>query len=273
MALKPQFGWSGLGFLSLIVAYVTLPMIATFLYSLATVWTTNPLPEGYTIAHWIKSMHDSRFTAVLLRTIMLAVVVALVTVILALPAIYWQRVVNPAIKNVLQVVAAIPFALPILVIALGLLQFTGDYFPSLQGTIGLLMFSHVAIAFPFVYWTLDNAMAAARVEQLTEAASCCGANTGQAIGHVILPNVTAGIATALIMAFGTSFNEIALAQMLVGTRFETAQLYLLNMLKGADADYNLLAVMTIINFVVTLVLSVAVIWLNGNAMTDGKISK
>lgn len=268
--MKPQFGWSGAALLTLVAAYIVLPMVATLLYSLATVWTTDPLPNGYTLSHWAKAFVDARFMGVLGRSLLLALCVGVATVVLTLPAIYWQRVHTPAIRNILQVMAAIPFALPILVIALGLLQISGDYVPVIQGTVGLLFLSHVAIAFPFAYWTLDNAMAAAKVELLAEAARTCGAGSGATLRQVILPNVTPGIATALIMAFGTSFNEIALAQMLIGTRFETAQLYMLNMLKGADADFNLLAVMTIINFAVTLVLSVGVTVMNGNAMTGGK---
>lgn len=106
-------------------------------------------------------------------------------------------------------------------------------------------------------------MTSARVERLAEAAECCGASPVASLRHVVLPNIGPGIATGLLMAFGTSFNEIALAQMLTGSRFETVQLYMLNMLKSADADYNLLAVMTVINFAVTLLLSVCVVWLNG----------
>ena len=112
-----------------------------------------------------------------------------------------------------------------------------------------------------------------KVDLLTEAARTCGAGPVAVMTNVILPNVTPGIATALIMAFGASFKEVALAQMLIGTRFETVQLYLLNMLQGTDANYNLPAVMTVLNFVVTLTLSTIVIWLNGNAMTGGETER
>ncbi|MFD1329030.1 ABC transporter permease [Mycoplana ramosa] len=273
MAVKPKTGWSSLALLVIVAVYILLPMLATLLYSIATSWTTNPLPEGYTAAHWNEAARNDRFMAVLSRSMLLGIAVAAATVALALPAIYWQRIRTPQLRLVLQVLAAVPLTLPILVIALGLLQFSGDYLPAIQGSIGLLFAAHIAIAFPFVYWSLDNSMAAARVDLLSEAARTCGAGPVAVMSDVILPNITPGIATALIMAFGTSFNEVALAQMLIGTRFETVQLYLLNMLKGADANYNLLAVMTVINFVVTLILSTIVIWLNGNAMTGGEIEK
>ncbi|WP_170253396.1 MULTISPECIES: ABC transporter permease [Alphaproteobacteria] len=262
--------WSRTTFLLLVAAYIVLPMAATLLYSLATRWTAHLLPDGYTLAHWAEGFADARFRAVLVRSLLLALAVALAEIALIVPALYWQRVHNPAIRGVLELLAAIPFAIPVLVIAFGLLRATGDYLPGLQGTVGLLFAAHVGIAFPFVYWTLDSAMAAARVEHLSEAARTCGASASATLWRVILPNIGPGIAAGLLMAFGTSFNEIALAQMLTGSRFETVQLYLLNMLKSADADYNLLAVMTIINFAVTLALSVGVVWLNGNRIATGK---
>ncbi|MDQ2067756.1 ABC transporter permease subunit [Xinfangfangia sp. CPCC 101601] len=249
--------------LAFVAAYILLPVAATLLYSLATVWRSEMLPEGYTLSHWAKSFIDQRFVSVLLRTLGLAVVVSFVTLALLLPAVWWQRVRNPKIGIALQMLAAVPFALPTLIIGLGLLTLTGDYLPQAQGTVWLLGLGHVALAFPFAYWALDNAMAAANVRALSEAASTCGASPFATLIRVILPNVGPGIAMAGIMAFGTSFNELVLTQLLVGSRYETVQLYALNMLKGADADYNLLAVMTVINFTITLVLSIAMVSLNG----------
>lgn len=255
-------GLSGRVLLGFVAAYILLPVLATLLYSLATVWRSEVLPEGYTLHHWAKAFVDVRFVQVLLRTLALAMGVAVVTLALLLPAVWWQRVRNPKIAVALQLMAAVPFSLPTLVIALGLLTMTGTYLPQAQGTVWLLGLAQVAISFPFAYWALDNAMAAANVRNLSEAASACGAKPLATLRHVILPNVRGGIAMAGIMAFGTSFNELVLTQLLVGSRFETVQLYALNMLKGADADYNLLAVMTIINFTITLVLAVTMVRLN-----------
>ncbi|OKH86246.1 ABC transporter permease [Thalassospira sp. TSL5-1] len=256
--------------LLMVAAYIILPMLATFLYSVSTRWTTHIVPDGYTLSHWFDGFADNRFRGALLRSLCLALVVALGEIILVVPAVYWQKVHNPGIKNILQLLAAIPLAIPILVIAFGLLQLSGDYMPAAQGTIGLVLIAQIAIAFPFVYWAIDNAMSSARVEHLAEAARTCGASELKTLWHVILPNIGPGIATGTLMAFGTSFNEVPLTQFLIGSRFETVQLYLLNMLRSSDADYNILAVMTIINFAVTLVLSVCVVWLNAGNFAKRK---
>lgn len=254
--------WNAVPLLVLAALYILLPMVAVGLYSLATRWTSQILPDGYTLAHWVNGFADERFRSVLWRSLGLSVAVAVIDILLVAPAVYWQRVRNPAIRPVLEALAAIPFAMPLLVIAFGLLRATGDYWPAVQGTLGLLVAAHVAVAFSFVYWSIDGSMAAAKVEQLTEAARTCGASTGQILWRVVLPNIGPGLASGAILAFAVSFNEIAIVQITTGSRFETVQLYLLNMLKSADADFNVLAVMTMINFAVTLVLSIAVVYFN-----------
>lgn len=259
--------WSNRLLLGLATLYILIPMAAVLIYSVATRWTDHILPDGYTLRHWADGFADPRFRAVLWRSLGLAVAVAILDVLLVAPAVYWQRVRNPAIRPVLEVLAAIPFTMPLVVIAFGLLRATGDYLPSVQGTLGLLLATHVAVAFSFVYWSLDGAMAAAKVEALTEAAATCGAGPVQTMLRVILPNIGTGLASGAILAFSVSFNEIAIVQITTGSHFETVQLYLLNMLKSADADFNVLAVMTVINFAITLLLSVAVVYVNAGGAT------
>ena len=259
---RPKPGLFGLVLLSVTVLYIFLPMIAVFLYGLATTWTNHALPDGYTFTHWRDSLADGRFRVVLGRSLGLAIGTALLDLALVTPAVYWQRVRNPSIRPVIEVLAAIPFSVPYAVIAFGLLPLSGTYTPSLQGTLWLLLPAHAAVAFSFAYWAIDSSMAASNVVGLSEAARTCGANVGTTLLRVILPNIIPGLASGAILAFGVSFNEVALVQILCGNRFETVPLYTLNLLKSTDADFNSLAVMTSITFAITLVLSVAVVSLN-----------
>ena len=262
---RPRGGLFALLLLGAAVLYILVPMLAVVLYSVATRWTANILPDGYTVTHWMDALADARFRTVLGRSFGLAVATAVLDLLLVAPAAYWQRVRNPRIRPVIETLAAIPFALPIVVIAFGLLQLSGDYTPALQGTPWLLLPAHAAVAFSFVYWSVDASMAAAGVVGLTEAARTCGAGLGTTLWRVILPNVGPGLASGAILAFGVSFNEIALVQILAGNRFETVPLYTLNLLKSTDADFNVLAVMTTVSFAITLLLSIGVVYLNRSA--------
>ena len=261
-AVRTGTAWSLLPALAPYLAFVTIPIVAVVLYSLATRWTTSILPDGYTLDHWLAAFRDPRFLAVLARTFVLAVTVSVLTVALVTPAVYWQHVRNPRIRTVLGLLAGIPFALPYVVVGFGLLKATGDFAPWLQGTAGLLLLAQVSVAFSFASWSIDASMAAANVVALTETARTCGAGLWQTLRHVILPNIRAGIVSGAILAFGVSFSELALVQILVGSRFETLELYMLNMLKSADANFNILAVITMISFIITLVLTAAVAYLS-----------
>lgn len=259
---RPRSGLSGTLLIGAVVLYILVPMAAVLLYGVATRWTAHLLPDGYTLGHWADALADGRFRTVTLRSLGLAVAATALDLLLVTPAVYWQRVRNPRIRPVLELLAAIPFSIPIAVIAFGLLTLSGRYTPSLQGTLWLLLPAHAAVAFSFVYWAVDGAMAAANVAALSEAARTCGAGPATTLIRVILPNIGPGLASGAVLAFGFSFNELSLVQILAGDRFETVPLYMLNLLKSTDADFNLLAVMTAVTFALTLLLSVAVVVFN-----------
>lgn len=242
--------------------YLLLPLSAVLLSSFATTWTANPLPDGYTLASWGEALANPRLQAAVARTFGLAVAVLLLDILLVVPAVYWQRVRNPRIRVVTELCAAIPFVLPFIVIAFGILKLTGFAIPSLLGTPPLLLLGHAAIAFPFLYWSVDGAMAAANVVKLNEAAQMCGATPLQTLRHIIVPNIGPGLATGGMLVFATSFGEFALVQVLVGARFENVSLYSLDLLTRTSADFGTLAVLTVLTFIVLFVISTGVVWIN-----------
>jgi putative spermidine/putrescine transport system permease protein len=249
------------------VMYILVPMVAVVLYSLSTRWTSNILPDGYTLEHWREAVTEDRMQAAIFRTAWLAAAVCLLDVLLVVPAVYWQRVRNPRIRFGLELAAAIPFVLPFIVIAFGILKLAGQFAPELLGHWYLLLAGHAAVAFPFLYWAVDGAMAAANVVRLNEAAQACGASPAQILRHVVVPNISVGIATGTMLVFATSFGEFALAQILVGARFENVSLYSLNLLTETTSQYEKLAVLTVITFVILFVISTGVVIANRGQAT------
>jgi putative spermidine/putrescine transport system permease protein len=259
---------------AVVAGYLLLPMLAVGLYSVATGWTSHVLPDGYSLAAWREGLTEPRLITAVVRTLVLALAVLVLDVTLVVPAVYWQRVRNPRIRLVTELSAAIPFVLPFIVIAFGILRLVGDVAPQLLGTPWLLLFGHAAIAFPFLYWAVDGAMAAVNVVRLNEAAQMCGASPIQTLRHVVVPNIGAGLAAGGMLVFATSFGEFALAQVLVGTRFENVSLYSLDLLARTNADFGKLAVLTSITFVTLFLISVGVVYLNrgqaGRLLSGGR---
>ncbi len=244
--------------------YFAVPMIAVLLYSLATRWTAEVLPEAYTLTWWQSTLADPEILAAFQTTLVLATLTAAVDVALVVPAAYWARVRNPRIRPLVETSAAIPFALPYLVIGFALLQFSGIVAPGLQGTFPLVVLGHCAIAFPFVYWAVDGSMAAAGIERLSEAGETCGAPPWQIVRRIVFPNITPGIVSGSLLAFATSFGEFALTQM-VGRGIYTIPIWSASAIRsysGESGDFNRLAVVTMISFFVLFVLSAIVVYFN-----------
>jgi putative spermidine/putrescine transport system permease protein len=245
-----------------VAVYLLLPLMAIVLYSFASSWTAHALPDGYTLSHWQAALTNARLHSALGRTFLLALAVLLVDSALVVPAVFWQRVRNPKIRVVVELAAAIPFVLPFIVIAFGILRLYGLVAPQALGTPWLLLLGQAAIAFPFLYWAVDGAMASIGVVELNEASQVLGANAWQTLWLVVIPQIGPGIATGGMLVFALSFGEFALAQILVGARFETVSLYSLDLLARANADFSTLAVLTVLTIVILFLVSVTVVVLN-----------
>jgi ABC-type spermidine/putrescine transport system permease subunit II len=193
-----------------VILYLGLPVLAVAIYSIATRWTGNLLPDGFTLNNWLSIATDPKVRSALLTSLFLAALTTVFVVLLTVPAAYWARVVNPRIRVLLELSAAIPFALPFLVIGLALLEFSGIVAPALQGSIPLLLIAYVAVSFPVVYWAVDAAMVAAGVEKLAEAAATCGASGIQTLLRVVLPNIRSGVIAGAMLSFATVIGEFAL---------------------------------------------------------------
>ena len=242
--------------------YLAVPIVAALLYSVSGRWTSNMFPDYYTLAHWANALTDQRLLMSLWRSVWMGLAVLVLDLLIVVPAVYWQRVRNPRIRAFTELSAAIPFVLPFVVIAFGILRVTGATAPHLLGTPWIIWLGHAAIAFPFLYWAVDGAMAAANVVRLNEAAQVCGASPAQALRWVVLPNISAGLAAGGMLVFATSFGEFALVQFLAGARFENVSLYSLDLLAQTTSQVEKLAVLTIITFIVLFAISVGVVYAN-----------
>jgi putative spermidine/putrescine transport system permease protein len=242
--------------------YLAIPIVAALLYSFSGRWTSNMFPDFYTLAHWGNALTDERLLMSLWRSVWMGLAVLVLDLLIVVPAVYWQRVRNPRIRTFTELSAAVPFVLPFVVIAFGILRVTGATAPQLLGTPWIILLGHAAIAFPFLYWAVDGAMAAANVVRLNEAAQVCGASPVQALRWVVLPNISAGLAAGGMLVFATSFGEFALVQILAGARFENVSLYSLDLLAQTTSQVEKLAVLTIITFVVLFAVSVGVVYAN-----------
>jgi putative spermidine/putrescine transport system permease protein len=247
-------------------AYLLVPIVAVMLYSVAGRWTASVLPETFTLAHWQAALSSSRFTGAIATSLSLGFWTTLIALAVTVPAAYWARVRNPRIRTALELSAIVPFSLPFIVVGAALLYFTGLVAPPLQGSYPLLLLAYVSVSFPFVFWAVDGAMAAADVRRLSEAAAACGASPWQALRRVVLPNIRAGMATAAMLAFALAIGEFALVKVIAGS-LNTISILSATLLRDSGGRFPPVAVMTTIVFTMLFAMSAAIAWLNRDRLT------
>jgi putative spermidine/putrescine transport system permease protein len=247
--------------LVLVAFFAVAPLLATLLYSLATVWRRRPLPDGYTLQWWAHTLSDPGFLAAVTRSLVLAVGTVLLVNLLLLPPLYWSHVRNPRIRPILHLAALIPFVLPGIVMAAAINRFVGlwSLTAKLQATPALLLLASVAVSFSAYLWTVDSAMRSARITALCEAASTLGASPFYMLRRVVVPNIKHGIAIGSLLAFASVLGELALPRIITGSAFETIPLWQLRQMRGTDADPNAVAVSSLLLLFILFALALWII--------------
>lgn len=240
--------------------FLALPVIATLLYSVATVWRNQALPDGFTLGWWIQTLSEPRVVSALLKSTWLAALTVVIVAILVLPALYWAYVRNPRIRTAMQLCALLPFALPFVVLAYGIKRLAGvsELTQPWESSVFLVVLGHVALAFPFFLWPVDGAMASAGVRRLSEAAEASGASPLTTLVRVIIPNIRTGILTGAILTFATSFGEYSIARIITGNSFETLPVWQVAALDDTRGNPNGVAVMAMFTFLLMFTVSMLI---------------
>ena len=212
----------------LVFAILALPLLATLLYALATRWGATIVPDGFTLKWLIQLWSDPRFLTALWHSLLICFGSLLLSLLLVLPTMFVIAYYFPKLDAVMNILILLPFAIPPVVSSVGLLQLYSAPPLMLTGTPLILLGCYFTIALPFIYRAIANNMQAINLRELIDAAHLLGASTWQAALLVVLPNLRKGATIAVLLSFSFLIGEFVFANLLVGTRFETLQVYLYN---------------------------------------------
>ncbi|ENQ8613935.1 ABC transporter permease [Vibrio fluvialis] len=231
-----------------IVGIMLVPIIATLVYSLSSRWGATILPDGFTFDWYLKLLSDTRFIEAFGRSLLVCVAALALSTLLILPAIFVVFYYFPKLDRVMNLLILLPFAVPPVVSSVGLLQLYADSAVSIVGTPWILIGTYFTIALPFMYRALANSFSAINLRDLMDAAHLLGASTTQAFLQIVLPNVRKGLMASLFLSFSFLLGEFVFANILVGTRYETLQIYLYNM-RQTSGHFTSALVMTYFLFI------------------------
>lgn len=168
-------------------------------------------PPGFSLDWMARVIADPSFMRPLLNSVVLGLLAAVVSAVLAVPAaigLVRGRVPGAA---AIQAFLLSPLSLPTLVLAISLLFFLSAV--GLGNTdIGLLI-GHVVVVFPYLLRTVVAVYLGAD-PRLEEAAYTLGAGRWRTFRHVTLPLIRPGLFAGGMFAFLISFDEVAVALLL-----------------------------------------------------------
>ncbi|MBY7765032.1 ABC transporter permease [Vibrio fluvialis] len=231
-----------------IVGIMLVPIIATLVYSLSSRWGATILPDGFTVDWYLKLLSDRRFIEAFGRSLLVCVAALALSTLLILPAIFVVFYYFPKLDRVMNLLILLPFAVPPVVSSVGLLQLYADSAVPIVGTPWILIGTYFTIALPFMYRALANSFSAINLRDLMDAAHLLGVSTTQAFLQIVLPNVRKGLMASLFLSFSFLLGEFVFANILVGTRYETLQIYLYNM-RQTSGHFTSALVMTYFLFI------------------------
>jgi putative spermidine/putrescine transport system permease protein len=251
--------WRGF-VLGAFVVFMLVPLLATALFSVSVRWDRTLWPEGFTLAWWTRVTGRAAFQETLLNSLMVSLASVVGAVLVVTPAAYWARLHAPRARPWIELLAIVPFGLPGVVLALSLLRFYSNVPIPLVNTPAILVAAYLVLTLPFMYRAVTNALDAVDARTLTEAAQSLGAGSGRALLLVIVPNILPGVLNGSLLVFSTVFAEFTLANLLVGSRFKTFPIYLVEFTRFDARQASALAV---ISFVFAWAASLALIWVAG----------
>ncbi|MGL4207341.1 MAG: ABC transporter permease, partial [Aeromonadaceae bacterium] len=210
------------------------------------------LPDGFTLSWYLQLWSEPRFLAALARSLLLCVGTLLLAAVVVVPATFVLFYYYPKLDRWMNLLILLPFAMPPVVSSVGLLNLYAEGPLPLIGTPWVLAGCYFTLILPFLYRALANRLQRLALQTLMEAAQLLGASAPRAFLCVVLPALRKSLFASLFLSFSFLMGEFVFANLLVGTRFETLQIYLYNM-RTTSGHYTSAVVITY--FVITLLLT------------------
>lgn len=251
--------------LTVVILYLVIPLVATLVFGLAN-------GSSIDFSTYSRTFSDPDFSTTLLISLELALATTLLAILLVTPTAYWVQMRLPKIRPLLDFLSLIPFAMPAIVISVGLIEeFSGNnsqiinvlslgLVPLLNNlnivnTPPLLVCAYVIIALPFVYRPIDNSLRSINTAVLTEAAYSLGSGWWRTFFTVILPNIWPGVISAALLVFSTVMGEFTIASLF---GLYTFPIYLNN---TGQNDPHKAATLSVLSFIFTLLCVLGIILL------------
>lgn len=225
--LSPLGAFLAYAWVGLILLITLSPHIGVLLLSFAKVWSFSPLPDAYTLQHYVTVFEDA--SEMISNTLLYCGLAAGLDVLLGVTIAYLILRTRLPARQWLDWISTASLAVPGIVLAIGYMRlFTGVTVP---GTEVLITGTWVAIALAYAIrrlpYALRSCMAALQQvhPSLEEAAGSLGATRIRTIRRIVAPLMIGGILAGFVTSFITAAVELSATILLVSAESQAPMSY------------------------------------------------
>lgn len=235
--------WSKL-YLVFVFVLLYVPIFYLIFFSFNEGGTMNEF-TGFTWEHYATVLQDERLIQIVIQTLILALLSSLIsTIIGTLGAIGIHYIRSYKTQTMLLNANNILLVSPDVIIGASfLILFTIVGFQ--LGFVSVLL-AHIAFSIPIVVLMVLPNLEEMNISMI-KAAQDLGANSGQILWHVILPNIVPGILAGFFMAFTYSLDDFAVTFFVTGNGFTTLAVEIYSRARrGVSLEINALSALLFI---------------------------
>lgn len=239
--------WARIVFFGMMIFYLctsVLPLLSLALGALVRAYGLEPLPENLSLSHVLGIFDDARVRLAAVNSAILGGSAAWIVVIIGIAFILMRRKSQHAIHDHIRVKSAlitftgtivqIPFALPGLVLSLGIILLWISPLLSWTGIYGTAVLIAIAYIIRYTALGLRTAEAGfARIDSLLEdAARVSGARFWSRFRRILLPEILPDVAAGLGLVFLLAGTDLTVSVLLASARNETLGVRLFQLEQG-----------------------------------------
>ena len=243
------------------VVILILPHLMVVLVSFAVdgTWTTQVLPPEYTLDNYRRLITESQLWKPIMNSISMSLIATAANVVVCFVAAYLIVMRKFAGRKLLEILTALPWAIPATAIALGLAAtFNRNDLSSarilLVGTFWILPLAYFVRNIPLVSTAVESSLRQMD-ESLEDAARGLGASWWLTMRRVILPAARPGLVAGALLAGVTAIGEFVASVVLYTHANRPISLEILAQLRafafGTAAAYSVLLILLVLGMTLT----------------------
>lgn len=234
--------------LLLAALYFLVPLYGTVEYSL------EDGPGKYGFDAYRTILNDPGFADSFFFSFKLAVATVIIGTILLLPTVYWVNLKLPKMRPVMDFIAILPFVVPPITLAVGILRVFHGFNLLMDGP-QILVLTYVILALPYTYRSLDAGMRGINIHTLSEAAQSVGASWFTILLRVVLPNLRFAILSGAFLTITLVMGEYTVSSLMLFNSFSVYVQYV-----GATQT-NPASALAVISFALTWIAMLGILFL------------